>query len=738
MTGSNTYTATTLCRICEAQCGLQVDIDRKLQKITAIRPDERHVMSEGYSCIKGLTFEDFRASPDRLTKPLKRINGKHEKPQFEPISWQQAFEEIGEKVKKLRKQHGDDSVGLYFGNPIAFSLLYPIFINGFVRGLNTSKFFNTGTLDCNNKFAVADRMYGAGMALTFPDVERNRFLMIIGGNPAISKMSFINLPHPVKKLKAIVERGGQVVHLNPRRTETARQVGEHVFIRPDTDVFFLLSFLRRILQRFESGDIELPVQRIEKYMAGFDKLWQVVRDWPAERTVEITKVEPQTLHQLVDDYLAADGAALYLSTGVNQGSNGTLAFWVMEVINAITGNLDRLGGVQMGQGVIDYASVLAKAPTETNYSRIGNTPSFLEAFPCGIMADEILDPGIDQVRAMFVISGNPLLSSSNSNKLAEAFKKLELMVSIEIVQNETADFADYILPGSHFAERPDVPFMFNSMCGTSGRPWFQYVEALVEPPGEARDEIWTMHQLGNYCNAPMFGSRVFHSLVNIGAALKRLPVIGRHLPTFPVFMLGLISRFGKQGSLKKLRQYPHGKKREPLQADNYLGKRVVTEDGKVHLAPDEFIELADKRLEQSFRQHQQSADKLKMITKRERFSHNTWTHNHDKFVAKDRFSNYLYIHPQDAKHRGIVDMADVVVSSAAGEVTIKARLDDYIMPGTVALPHGWGHRDSAGQQIASRTTGVNANILACDGVEHIEPISGMTQFTGLDVDVVAL
>lgn len=730
-----TIETTTLCRICEAQCGLRVSVDTDSNEIKAISPDEDHVMSKGYSCIKGLTFEDFRRSPDRLHQPLKRVSAKNQPPEFEAISWQQAISEIGEKVRKLRKAHGDECSGLYFGNPIAFSLLYPIFINGFARGLNTSKFFNTGTLDCNNKFYVSEKMYGSGFSLTFPDVERNQFLMIIGGNPAISKMSFINLPHPLKKLNAIIERGGRVIHINPRKTETAQKNGEHYFIRPDTDVFFLLSFLREILLRHQQKKITLTEARIQQYMSGFDSLWQVAEPWPAEKTAPVTGINPEALRELVTAYLAADGAALYLSTGVNQGSNGTLAFWVMEVINAISGNLDKLGGVQMGEGIFDYPKALASNAPETRYSRIGNTPTFMDALPCGILSDEILTPGEGQMKALFVVSGNPLLSSSNSQRFQQALEQLELLVSIEIFQNETADFADYILPGTHFAERPDIPFLFNSLCGTCSTPWFQYVDALVKPPGDARDEIWILHQLAKACDAPLFGSRVFQTLLNTGSILKRTPLLGSLLPDVKSLLLGLLSRIGKQGSLKSLRNHPHGKLREPLKAQNYLGKRVITEDRKVHLAPDELLMLAKERLPSSFEQLEQTANSLKLITKRERFSHNTWTHNHPKYISKDRQSNYLYMHPQDAEARNITNLDSVVVKSRAGQVSIRAKLDDKLMRGTVALPHGWGHAQSAGQQVASTTDGVNANILASDGVAAIEPLSGMTQFNGIEVEV---
>lgn len=717
------HEATTFCRICEAQCGLVATVDG--DRIVDVRPDREHVVSRGYACIKGLTFENVRTSPDRLTHPLKRTNGRYER-----IGWDQALAEIGAKVRALRAEHGDDSVGLYFGNPISFSPIAPLLIAGFVRGLGTSKFFNTGSLDCNNKFAVSERMYGGGMALTFPDVDRTNFLMVIGGNPAVSRMSFIQLPDPMKRLGAIVERGGRLVFVNPRRIESAKAAGEHVFIRPDTDVYFLFAFLHEVLARDA-----VDHARVRAHMTGVERLVDVVREWTPERQAEVTGVPAATLRDLVTAYLAADGAALYASTGVNQGRNGTLAFWALEVINAITGNLDRRGGALMGKGIIDYPKLMARAPFTTRHSRIGGAPSLLDAFPMAVLADEILTPGPGQVRGLFVISGNPVITSANSAKLARALDALELMVSVEIVRNETASHAHYVLPGTHFAERADVPFTFLSLSGLTPIPWFQYTDPLVAPPGECRDESWILGRLAHVCDAPLYGSRVLQAAIDAGETLGRTPIVGARLPALSEHLLALLARFGGQGSVAHLRRHPHGVLREPLAGNDYLGKRVATADGKVHLAPDDLMTLARDRLPATFADERTLAGRLKLITRRERYTHNSWAHNDPAFVKGRRSTNYLYLHPDDARARGIADGARVRVTSATGSVEVPASVTDDMMPGTVALPHGWGHAGADGLTVASATTGANANVLAADGPDAIEPISGMVQFNGIVVEV---
>ena len=262
----------TFCRICENQCGLKVTVEN--DAVIAVEPDTKHVATRGFACNKGLGFEKVRNSPDRVMTPLKKVDGK-----FEPVSWDVALNEIGQKVRAVRAQYCDNSVGMYFGNPIAFSPLIPILAScGFASGLKSKKMFNTGSTDCNNKFVVSQAMYGSPMALTFPDVPNTNYLVIIGGNPAISKMSFINLPDPVAQLEEIEKRGGKVVHVNPRKTETAHRLGAQVFIRPDTDVFLLLAFLREVIER-KAYDSAI----VEAYLEGFDRLDAIVQPWTAGR-----------------------------------------------------------------------------------------------------------------------------------------------------------------------------------------------------------------------------------------------------------------------------------------------------------------------------------------------------------------------------------------------------------------------------------------------------------------------
>jgi anaerobic selenocysteine-containing dehydrogenase len=614
-------------------------------------------------------------------------------------------------------------VSAYLGNPISFSLLPPILTAAFLQGLGSRNLFQTGSQDCNNKFAVAERVYGFPFIQPFPDVDQTHCLIIIGSNPAVSRGSFIQLPDPIRRLRAIEARGGKVFHLNPRRTETAKQLGTHVFIRPDTDVYFLLSFLNEVIAQ---GAFDQD--RVSRFMRGLDTLRKVAEPWPAERTAEITGVPAETLREMVDAYVEADGAALHLSTGVNQGSHGTLAFWIQETINAISGNLDRIGGTLVGHGYVKDFPKLARKGGHTmrkDVSRVGRLPSVADTFPAGLMADEILTPGDGRVRALFCVSGNPLLTVPNSNgRLEEALGALELLVVIDIFKNETANHAHYILPGSSALQRPDLPFVFQSLMGVQPVPYAQYTDALVPLDAEQRDETMILLQLAKACGSRLFGSRL------ASGVLKTAMSLGLTTERF----LALMARGFRLGSLDGLRREPHGRLLEPHRGGDFLGVRVVTDDGLLDLAPKDLVAAASE-LEADFEIEVARRGDFKLISKREQHSHNSWLHNHPRFVEGKRSTNYLYMHPDDARRIGVESGAVVEVRSSVAAVRLPVQLTEEMMIGAVALPHGWGHQAADGLSVASKTTGVNVNLLAADGPDELEYFSGMAKLNGIWVDV---
>jgi formate dehydrogenase len=716
-------TVQTFCRICEALCGLEVTVDD--DRVVDIKPDDQHVATRGYGCLKGLKQHKMYDTPDRLLYPLQRVDG-----ELQRVTWEDALSSIGGKVRKLIDDHGPDSIAMYVGTAAGFGVLHPVFAQGFMKGVGSASMFASATQDCANKFAVAHQVYGFPFTHPFPDLDNLECLIIVGANPAISKWSFLQVSNPIRRLKEVQARGAKIFVVDPRRTETAKVAGEHVFIRPNTDVFFYLSFLHELL-----ATTEIDRTRVDRYMTGFDELRAVAEMWPPERTAEVTQIPPDTLRAMVRAYTRADGAALYCSTGVNMGTNGSLAFWLQECINAISGNLDRKGGTLVGQGVIDFAAFGKKTGIllHQNESRIGGFKSVNDALPGGILADEILTPGDRQIRALFVTGGNPLITMANSERLRDAFKELELLVVLDIQPSETASVATHVLPCTSPFQRPDLPFIFPLMLGLQSKPYLQATRAIIPPQGEQRDEATIYLDIAKASGVSLWGSAAAQRTMELA---KTVASTGRgdKQPAIPQELLlsGLL-RATKQGSFKKLLKEKHGRLRPEHEPGSFLGKRITHDDGKMHLAPEVLLEQTMK-LESDFELERATRNKLKLITKRAITTHNSWTHNIEDFVSGERSTNHLYMHPDDAARAGLEDGNLADVSSETNTVRVPVKLLSDLMPGTVALPHGWGHQDSK-LGVARKTTGVNVNLLAADGPDKLERVSGMAHLTGILVEV---
>lgn len=708
----------TFCRICEAACGLIANVDEG--RLTSLAPDPKHVLSKGYVCVKGIRYAEVHNSPDRVRTPLKRVGDK-----FEAISWDQALREIGDKTRAIRQRHGKQAVGMYMGNPAAFSPPHPIFAAGFLRALGTHQLYTAGSQDCANKFAASWEMFGSPMIHPVPDLDHVRCFIVVGSNPAISQMSFINAPRPVERMKEIEKRGGKVVFVNPRHTESADQVGEQVFIRPDTDVFFLLSFAHEFFAT-TSAD-----RRIVKHLDHLDALRNAVAAWTPERTEKVTGIPAEKLRALVSIYVSSGASALYCSTGLNQGTHGTLAVWLLNAINAVSGNLDRRGGVLVPRGTVNLPlfSRVTGAGHKHYLSRIGGLPSMVDAFPAAVLADEILTPGAGQLRALFVSAGNPVLSCPNGPRLSEAFDQLELLVSIDLFRNETARHAHYVLPATSFLERGDLPL---GAQGFQPTPYMQYTPPVVAPNGEQKDEWWIFTRLADAIGVSMFRSRVAHAYLS-KSARGELP---KALAFTHEKLFRAILRIGRDIGFDALLRAPHGVLLSSNPEHDFLGKptRVLRPFGKVDVAPARFVDALPE-LDSVYEAELRDRKRLKLISKRERTSHNSWMHNVEAFVRPPRDTNYLYMHPDDATPLGLVEGDTAEIRSASGHVQAPVKLSNDLMPGTVALPHGWGHARADGLSIAKNTRGVNANVLSADGAQSVERFAGMSHLTGIFVDV---
>lgn len=689
----------TYCRICEAACGLVAEVEGG--EVRRLAPDAAHPVTRGYACVKGPAMLDVHRDPDRLDWPERRRGDR-----FVRASWREANRDIGRRLAAIRAAHGPDAVGVYIGNPTAFNVGLTVYGAGFLAALGTRNFFNAASLDCQNKFAVAEAMFGAYVVQPIPDLDRTDFFLCLGSNPLVSQMSFVAMPRALERLKAIVARGGRVVLVNPRKTETAHAVGEQLFIRPDTDAFLLMAMLRVL---FDEGRVDAAAcARLD----GVERLAEAARQFALDDVAAATGIAAERIVTLARDFARAPTATAYCSTGVNQGSSGSLAFLGVQALNAVTGNLDRPGGARVPARTLRLAELLrwAARMRRARPSRVGGFLPVAESLPTGILADEILTPGAGRLRALVVIAGNPLLSAPGGERLGRALSSLELLVSIDLYRNETGALAHWVLPATDWLEREDFPL---AQVGMQPEPYAQRSPALVAPRGERRSEARILCDLARAAGLRMFGAPGATTL------LTRLPE--RHLLPWLARLVGLPPS------------------RDPVRlADDAAGvfsARVPRPSGRVDVGP--AAVLADvPRAAARCRREAAAPPALRLVGRRQRRSHNSWMHNLPRLRPAGHECR-LAIHPLDAAARGIAEGAPVQVRSAAGQVEALAALDGDLMPGTVSMPHGWGHQAAAGWRTAATPgqTGSNVNLLAADGPTALEPLSGMARLCGIEVEV---
>ena len=621
---------------------------------------------------------------------------------------------------------------MYVGTAAGFGVLHPVFAQGFMQGVGSASMFASATQDCANKFAVAHQVYGFPFTQPFPDLDNLECLIIVGANPAISKWAFLQVSNPIRRLKEVEARGAKIFIVDPRRTETAKVAGEHVFIRPNTDVFFYLSFLHELL-----ATADLDMDRINTYMTGFAEMRRVAEAWPPERTAEVTQIPPETLRRPGQSLPRSQRRGALLLDRREHGHqrlHRVLAAGVHQRDFRQPRPQGRHPGEHRESSTSPRSARRRASCSQQNESRIGKFKSVNDALPGGIMADEILTPGDRQIKALFVTGGNPLITMANSERLRDAFKELELLVVLDIQPSETASVATHVLPCTSPFQRPDLPFVFPLMLGLQSKPYLQATKAIIPPQGEQRDEASIYvdiakgerrQSLGLRRRAEVDGSRHGPELDRQGRqASARFPQ--------ELFLSGIL-RATKQGSFKKLLKEKHGRLRPTHEPESFLGERIIHDDGMMHLAPDVLMKQTEK-LEADFEKERQSKDKLKLITKRAITTHNSWTHNIDEFVNRERRTNHLYMHPDDAARVGVEEGQLVDVQSETGQVRLPVR--DSLRPDArLRRPAPRLGPPGTKMGVASKTTGVNVNLLAADGPDKIERVSGMAHLTGIPVDV---
>lgn len=696
-------TKKTYCRICEAHCGLEVTVDG--DQIVAVKPDKTHPVSRGYACVKGTSLGDLHHDPDRINYPMKQVNG-----QWQRISWHQAIGEIGQRSRQLRAKYGNRSLAHYIGNPSGFSMQNFLYALQFMPSLKSPNAYSSVSIDVNNKFYVSEQMYGMPDVHPVPDFENCEFFMCLGSNPLVSQMSIVSVPHAVDRLKGVESRGGRVLIVDPRKTETAKKVGEHIFIRPGTDAWLLMAMLHVIVH--ESA---LDTSAFTRQARGVRAFIDAAKPWTPERVAPITGISAVLIREVATAYAQSSGGVLYMSTGVNMGPFGSIAYWLIQGLSLLTGNLDAKGGLIFSQGASDLSALAkfiegkkANSPTTLR----DRWPQVAGAFPSAALADEITVDHPQRIRALFVSAGNPV-HAIPGNRLAEAFSELDLLVCIDIYQNETAQYADYLLPATDMLERADFPLSHSNF---QVEPHAQYTPSMVDAKFERRQEWWIFTQLAMACGARPFGPTLLNFPAYISRWLDRLPGM-RGLR--PDDLLALLLLIGGKTSLRELKRKPQGVKLAPMQPGNFLGKRVLTADGLVNLAPAAVIADLGRLLDLE-KVYTEPTAGLRIIGRRERRSHNSWMHNNRRINHAS--GNHALIHPDDARKLGISD-GQIIDVGDTRTIRLTAKLTDDIMPGVLCVPHGWGHTGS-GLSKARKLPGGNINEVIPNVAQHIEPVSG--------------
>lgn len=715
----------TYCRICEPMCGLIATVDDG--RLVSLRPDSEHPLSQGRACPKGIAFTDIQNDPDRVLTPLRRRTDGT----FEEVTWDVALDDIAARLTRIMAVSGGSSIGQYFGNPSAFGYAGPVWAGLFLERLGSKHMYSAGSQDINSRYVASKLLYGAASQLPFPDLPRTDFLFMLGANPHVSHGSAIRAPRIKDDLAAIVRRGGRVVVVDPRRTETAR-VYEHLAVKPDSDAWLLLSMLHVVFDE----DLQ-DIESIERQSTGIDALQDICRQFTPESTAERTGVAPDVLRGIVRAFASAPSATAYGRTGACLGRHGTLVSFLLDVLTLVTGNLDRPGGTLMSHAVIpleDFGERLDRFSYGTTHSRVGSFPDVNSTFPAAVMAKEITTPGAGQLRALFVLAGNPVLSVPNSRALEAALGDLDLLVSLDIYVNETNRLADYVLPATTMLERDDLPIAF---AACSPKVFVQSTEPVLEPYGQARQEWRIYDDLARRMGLSLFATGPLERLNPLLAWLDR-----RGLRMTPRHMMNLLLRTGPYGdrfglrrkglNLNKLRKHPHGVVVADHAPTGVLHDVVRHPGGRVPLNPDEIVaEIA--RLGTMYRHNPDYP--LLAIGIREMRSQNSWMHNSPTLMKGGRRQR-TRIHPDDARAVGVVDGAQVRVASEHGAIQTEALLTDEIGPGTIAVPQGWGHR--GGWKLANATPGANVNELTSDRIEDIEVLAGMSVLNGIAVRIEAV
>ncbi|MFJ6631633.1 molybdopterin-dependent oxidoreductase [Streptomyces sp. NPDC091376] len=742
MTGTDaTRTAPRICPLCEATCGLTLTIGRDGtgEKVTGARGDRDDVFSRGFICPKGASFGELDSDPDRLRTPLVR----DEHGELREATWDEAFDAVATRIRPLIERYGPNAVGVVLGNPNVHTMAGGLYPPVLLSTLRTRNLFTASTLDQMPKHVSSGLLFGSAGAIPVPDLDRTDHLLLLGANPLDSNGSLCTAPDFPGKLKALRRRGGHLTVVDPRRTRTARLADRHVAIRPGTDAL-LLAALAQVLFEEDLTDLGALAAQVE----GVDEVREAVRAFTPEAVAEACDMDAGAIRTIARELAAAPTAAVYGRIGSCTVEHGTLASWLVDVLNILTGNLDRPGGVLFPLAAHDRAPRPAGLPAVPGKgfalgrwsSRVAGHPEAKGELPITVLAEEIETPGEGRIRAVIAIAANPVLSAPDGDRLDRALPGLDLMVSIDPYLNETSRHADVVLPPPPPSRSAHFDFAFNALAV---RNQVRYTPAAVPLDAGAMDEC-EIHARLILAVSGMHGAdpSAVDDMVVAGSLAKAVadphsPVHGQDPEELaaglggrsgPERRLDMMLRLGPYGlTLDDLLAQPHGIDLGPLRPR--LSQVLRTRSGRVDLLPAPIAaDLPRLRRALGVRD-----DRLVLVGRRHLRSNNSWMHN---VATLNGGSNRctLQVHPADAARLGLDDGATARIKAAGGELEVPVEITDDVRTGVVSLPHGWGH-DRAGTRmsVAAARPGVNVNQLL-DG-SLLDPLSGTAVLNGFAVEL---
>src|SRR5215216_852692 len=740
-------TALRTCPFCEATCGLAVTV--RGDDVVKVRGDADDVFSRGFLCPKGVALKDLHEDPDRPRTPLLRGDDG----ELRPASWDEALAFVGERLGPLIEAHVRDAVAVYVGNPAAHGLAPLLYGRVLLKALGTRSVYSASTVDQRPKEIANGLMYGAALSVAIPDVDRTQHLLMLGANPLASNGSLMTAPDMRGRLKALRARGGKLVVVDPRRSPTAEAADEHHAIVPGTDAHLLFALVHVL---FDEG-LTVP-GRLEQLADGLETVRELARPFTPEAVAPVTRIDAETIRRMARELAAAETAAVYGRIGTTTQEFGTLASWLVDVLNVLTGNLDRPGGALFPRAAAGQRNSAGQpgrgrgAKIGRWHSRVRGLPESFGELPVAALAEEIETPGEEQVRALVTLAGNPARSTPNSGRIERALQSLDLYVAVDIYVNETTRHADVILPVPSPLQRSHYDLAFYQL---SIRNIANYSPPVLPPDPDVPDEWATLLRLAAIAagqpppdDVEPLDRLVAGELLRREVASERSPVHGRDVDELlaeleplrgPERLLEILLRCGPYGdgfgaraeglTLAVLEAAPHGIDLGPLEPR--LPEMLRTPSGKVELAPAPIV--ADvARLREALARPVDD-DALVLVGRRQLRSNNSWMHNLELLVSGPERCT-LHVHPDDAERLGLADGAAARVRNRAGALDATVEVTDAVMRGVVSLPHGWGH-DAPGTRlgVAGEHAGVNSNALADEVL--VDALSGNAVLNGIPVAV---